>query len=214
LVRFDEVILVVTMLRVNQGSDSLFDIWWDYHAPDAESRFRQMAQQERVTVHFYSDEGKRFSIETENSFRKFFTDLLVLLPKTKPWTEVEFDRALRGFCAQAYPKENLWEMIESGTISKTAKTASDVGIDDYPGIIPPELRPFYAYLGEQGHSIRIIPSTLENEAAKGNPEDYMHPAPVKTVLRCGIRWIKGYPVAPIPFIPGHGLAVPPDDTEL
>ena len=86
-------------------------------------------------------------------------------------------------------------------------------IEDYPDPIPDELRPFYTYLPEQGHCIRIIPSMLEEEATKGNPDKYLYPAPVKTVLRCGIRWVQGYPVAPIPFIPGHGLAVPPDDAE-
>ncbi len=45
---------------------------------------------------------------------------------------------------------------------------------------------------------------LEHDAVAGDPEEYLHAAPVKSVLRCGIRWVKGFPVAPIPYIPGLG----------
>lgn len=216
LIRFDDVLLVLTMIKVGRTDEELFDVWWNYHAPEGLACFRQMSEQERLTVHFYDDKGKSFSIVTENEFRKFFSDLGSLIAKTKPWTEVEFDRAVRGFCAQSYPKENLWQMIEFG--SQIQETSGDPrkgsGIDDYQGSIPYDLRPFYTYVQQQGHCIRVIPSILADRASAGNPEDYLHAAPVKTVLRCGIRWVRGFPVAPIPYIPGHGLAVPPEDEEL
>ena len=213
LVRFDEVLLVVTMIRVQRDSDELFDVWWNYHSPDGLTLFQGMSEQEVLTVHFYNDKGKKFSIEIENDFRKFFSDLQSLFEKTRPWSEVEFDRAVRGFCAQSYPKENLWDMIDMGA-SIREEESSVHGLDTYQGTIPEELKQFYVYTEDQGHCIRVIPSILEDDATRGNPEEHLFPAPVKTVLRCGLRWTRGYPVVPVPFIPGHGLAVPPDDTEF
>ncbi|MFC1835404.1 hypothetical protein ACFL2Q_11825 [Thermodesulfobacteriota bacterium] len=213
LIRFNDVMLVLTMLRVEAEPDELFDIWWDYHSLSAEKHFQLMSEQERLTVHFYNGEGKDFSVDTENAFRKFFGSLPELLKSTDPWSPAEFERAVRGFCAQSYPKENLWEMIQHGPESK-GEGSDTPQADDYPGEIPPELTPFYAYDPQHGHCIRIVPSTFEDEAMKGDVEAYVLPAPVRTVLRGGYRWVKGHPVAAIPFIPGHGLAVPPEDTEL
>jgi len=87
-------------------------------------------------------------------------------------------------------------------------------VDDYPGFIPPDLKDFYVYMHDKGHCIKIIPSNLEAKLEISNPEQFLEAAPVKTVLRCGFRWFRGYPVAPIPLIPGYGLAAPPDDCEF
>lgn len=213
LIKFNDVLLVLTMLRVESGTVEVFDVWWNYYARGAAEQFKKMSQQERLTVHFYSDKGKLFSLDTENTFRKFFTPLPELIEKTGKWTDVEFDRAVRAFCAQAYPKENLWEMMETRQEEEPTRTGP-IGIDDYPGIIPKELHDFYTYIPGEGHCIKIIPSNLEEDALREDPAKFLFPAPVKTVLRCGIRWARGFPVAPIPFIPDHGLAVPPDDKEL
>jgi hypothetical protein len=214
LIRFNDVLLVLTMIRIEGSSVEIFDIWWNYYSRGVSEQFQKMSEQERLTVYFYSERGKLFSLETDNAFRRFFSQLPSVIEKTGSWTEVEFDRAVRGFCAQSYPKENLWEMMEAKQDDQEPTRTGPIGIDDYPGLIPEELHGFYRYIPGQGHSISIIPSNLEDEAVQGDPERFLFPAPVRTVLRCGIRWTKGYPVAPIPFIPGHGLAVPPDDSEL
>ena len=215
LIQFNDVLLVLTMVKVYGPADEMFDIWWNYHSNRGTEHFKSMAEQERLTVHFYSEAGKDFAIDTENGFQRFFSNLGKHFEKVPSWTEVEFDRAVRGFCAQAYPKENLWEMIEIRQEGRQPSSEDKLADNElYFNTLPDELRPFYVYLPDKGHCVRIVPSTFEQEASEGNPEDYLHPAPVKTVLRCGIRWTKGYPVAPIPFIPGHGLAVPPDDQEF
>lgn len=216
LVRFDDVLLVLTMVKIYWPTigEEIFDIWWDYHSGQGFEQFRRMAKQEYLTFHFYSESGKAFSINRENGFKRFFGSLEKHLRKASPWTEVEFDRAVRGFCAQAYPKENLWDMMEFRPEPDYTEDDEVKKTEDYLSSIPENLRPFYAYVPDKGHCIKVIPSAFEHEAEVGNPEDFVHYAPVKTVLRCGIRWIKGYPVAPIPFIPGLGLAVPPDDTEF
>jgi hypothetical protein len=214
LIHFNNVLLVLTMIRTGGDSEELFDIWWNYHSQGGPQYFRRISEQERLVIHFYDDAGNPVSIETENTFRSFFASLPDLLKNTKSWTDIEFDRAVRGFCAQSYPKENLWEMIQFKPSPEDGVHTADGTVDDYPGHIPEDLRPFYVYVPEQGHCIRVIPSMLEEEVMPYNAEDLLQPAPVKTVLRCGIRWVKGYPVAPIPLIPGHGLAVPPEDTEL
>ena len=214
LIKFNDVLLVLTMLRVEAESIELFDLWWNYRSDRESALFKLMAQQERLIVHLYSEQGRYESVETENRFRKFFSSLPELCEQSRDWTEVEFDRAVRGFCAESYPKENLWDLIQLGAEPQYIAENHAQGIEDYPGVIPEQLRAFYDYLPGQGHCIRVIPSMFEDKAMDGNPTEFLFPAPVKTVLRCGIRWAKGYPVAPIPFIPGHGLAVPPDDTEM
>lgn len=216
LIRFNDVLLVVTMVKLDDGSAEFFDIWWNYHETGQERHFERMSEQERLSLHFYGKSGRDFSTYTNNTFKSFFASLPKHFESVKPWTDIEFDRAVRGFCAQSYPKDNLWDMI-----SNPPEMAGISGQDfndfvsghEYPGYIPEELKPFYAYLPEGGHCIKIIPSTFEREAVEADPDSLLLPAPVKTVLRCGIRWVKGYPVAPVPFIPGHGLAVPPEDTE-
>ncbi len=214
VIRFNDVLLVLTMIKVDSNDvDEMFDIWWNYYSPDEADNFRRVSEQDTITIHFYDDQGKGFSLATENSLQKFFKYLDPIFKKAKPWTEIEFDRAVRGFCAQSYPKDNLWEMIE---LRPDGQSASDKpkSADEYDGFIPLDLREFYSYDPVEGHCIRIIPSTLEQDAILGDPEEYLYAAPVKSVLRCGIRWVKGYPVAPIPYIPGVGLAVPPDDKEF
>ena len=214
LIRFDDVLLVVTMLKLQGPSEELFDIWWNYHGPSGKQDFRQMSEQDKLRIHFYSNQGKEFIVDAENGFRKFFAQLGEPLDKAPAWTDIEFHRAVRSFCAESYPKDRLWEMIEFSPESKSPGLKGAFTVDEYPGIIPTELKPFYEYVSDLGHCIKIIPSTNEAEASEGDPASQLLPAPVKTVLRCGVRWKAGHPVAPIPFIPGHGLAVPPDDVEL
>jgi hypothetical protein len=214
LIKFNDVFLVLTMLRVEAESVELFDVWWNYRSDSDSALFKRMAEQETLTVHFFDKQGTYHSVDTENGFRRFFSSLPDLFDQSEDWTEVEFDRAVRGFCAESYPKESLWDIVRLKSETEQVEETKPLGIEDYPGVIPEELKPFYDYLPEQGHCIRVVPSTFEDKAIDGNPKDLLLPAPVKTVLRCGIRWAKGYPVAPIPFIPGHGLAVPPDDAEF
>ncbi len=97
------------MIRVDSdNADELFDIWWNYHSQEGIEDFRRISEQDTITVHFYDDQGKDFSVATQNSFQKFFQYLEPIIKKSKHWTEIEFDRAVRGFCAESYPKENLW----------------------------------------------------------------------------------------------------------
>jgi hypothetical protein len=213
LIRFDDVLLVVTMIRLSGDEGEIFDIWWNYHAADGPEEFERMAEQERLPIHIYTNRPEPSLLEIENSFRKFFKYSTAIFGKTKSWSHVAFDRAIRGFCAQSYPKEKLWDTMEFKAVSGLPEQDRSGTIETYPGIIPDELQSYYAYSPDQGHCIKIIPSMLEHDAERGNPDEYLHAAPVRTVLRCGIRWVRGHPVAPIPFIPGYGLAVPPDDIE-
>lgn len=214
LIRFDEILLVVTMVRTPQAVDGIFDVWWNYHQPGGPDAFKKMAAQERLSNFFYDDDGKRLIVDTDNSFRKFFANLQEILRKTKPWAEIEFDRALRRCCAEFYPRENLWEIVGTKSELFDSRSKMDLDLNMYQGTIPDELKPFYLFSTELGHCLSIIPSNLEHEAEINGPAFYLTPAPIKTVLRGGIRWLRGYPIAAIPFIPGHGLAAPPEDYEF
>lgn len=214
VVRFNDILLVVTMIKLESTEPEFFDIWWDYHSQSGARHFRKMAEQDRLTLHFYDSEGIGSSVDRDNGFQKFFSNLPGILKEVDPWTEIEFDRAVRGFCAEAYPKENLWDMIDlRPDFGETIEGAHD-SLADYMAKVPENLHPFYEYVSDKGHCIRVIPSAFEEEAAEGDPSEFLHPAPVKTVLRCGVRWVNGFPVVPVPFIPGVGLAVPPDDSEF
>lgn len=212
LIQFNEVMLVLTMLKVGQAESELFDIWWNFYSSD--EQFRRMSTQESLSFHFYDETGWTFTTDRENRFKKFFTSLPSLLEKAGRWSESQFDRAVRGFCSQSYPKENLWDLILHGPHPEELDITAPPGLETYPGHVPDELRPYYTYHEELGHCIRVAPSMLEQDVLAGNGEENLLPAPVKTVLRGGVRWVNGYPVAPIPFIPGYGLAVPPEDQEM
>ncbi len=214
LVKFNDVLLVLTILKINNSDGDIFDVWWNFHAPNGPSWFSRMSKQEDIIVHLCDEHGARSTIKITNEFRKFFGYLLRVLDHASPWTEIEFDRAVIGFCAENYPKSSLWDMVQSDSSRTESDKRQSHSVNDYPGFIPLDLRDFYRYEPEMGHCVSIIPSNREDEAASLNIEDFLEPAPVKTVLRCGVRWIKGYPVAPIPFIPGHGLAIPPEDVEF
>lgn len=214
MIKFNDVLLVLTMLRTQESHDEIFDLWWNYHSMEGHREFEILSRQERIPVYFCLRDGQKQFTEIDNKFRKFFSQLAPVMERTQPWTEVEFERALRGFCAEAYPREHLWESLDLKEQIEEAGEKVGGGLDNYSGRIPEDLKDYYVYSIERGHCITVIPSIMEENARSGNPGDYLHAAPIKTVLRCGIRWIRGYPVAPIPFIPGHGLAVPPDDVEL
>jgi hypothetical protein len=212
VIHHNDVLLVLTMIGISEGMDEYFDVWWNYHAPAAANDFRLMSRQDTLEIHFCGESGPEVSLLVDNEFKNFFTSLPGVMAKTNPWTDIEFDRAVRGFCAKSYPLENLWGLISAP--EPEASAAAKDGAAGYQGFIPPELQGFYTYNEGSGHCIMVIPSMLAAEAEAGNPSALLHPAPVRTVLRCGFRWLKGHPVAPIPFIPGHGLAVPPEDTEM
>ena len=104
LIKFDDVLLVLTMLRVEGDEEELFDIWWNYHARGGMEHFRRMAEQENVTIHFYNEEAQGFSVNRENGFRRFFNSVPDVIRQSQQWTDIEFDRALRGFCARIVPE--------------------------------------------------------------------------------------------------------------
>ena len=78
LIKFDDVMLVLTMLRVEGDEEELFDIWWNYHAQGGMEHFRRMSEQENVTIHFYDEEaqgllrqqGKRLSENSSTRCRR------------------------------------------------------------------------------------------------------------------------------------------------
>ncbi|MFH0957465.1 MAG: hypothetical protein V1897_02065 [Pseudomonadota bacterium] len=214
LVQFDRVLLVLTMLKLNNSDRHIFDIWWNYHAPDGPSSFEKMSQQDHLKVHLCDEHSALSEFRTTNSFKKFFASLLRLLDRSNPWTEVEFERAVAKFCAENHPKQSLWSTVERSFLNPEIETEHQLHPEGYPGFIPYDLRAFYVYTPDMGHCIKVIPSNLENEVKTADPQEFLLAAPVRSVLRCGFRWLRGFPVAPIPFIPGHGLATPPEDIEF
>lgn len=214
LVQFNKVLLVLTMLKLNNNDKDIFDIWWNYHAPDGPALFEKMSKQEYIKVHLCDERTTLSVLRTTNGFKKFFASLLRVLERSGSWTEVEFERAVAKFCAENHPKKSLWSMVQRSFLNPEIETNRQLNPEDYPGFIPYDLRAFYVYTPDMGHCIKVIPSNLEIEVQTADPNQFLLAAPVRSVLRCGFRWLRGFPVAPIPFIPGHGLATPPEDIEF
>ena len=81
----------------------------------------------------------------------------------------------------------------------------------YPFPLPKELKGFYCYTVDGGHSIIVV---LENEYRAGEPvENFLVPAPVKTVLKVGYTIREGYVWCKIPYSKEIGLVTDEEDTE-
>ncbi|WP_130855687.1 hypothetical protein [Olivibacter jilunii] len=82
----------------------------------------------------------------------------------------------------------------------------------YHSPIPEELRPWYCYTTDGGHSILAL---IESHFDPENEEllDEMCPCPVKSVLR-KYRIFKGYPVVPLEYNDDIGLVTDTEDDEF
>ena len=47
LIRFNDVLLVLTMLKVDGELEELFDMWWNYCAPEGSEYFEKISRQEK-----------------------------------------------------------------------------------------------------------------------------------------------------------------------
>ena len=82
----------------------------------------------------------------------------------------------------------------------------------YPHPLPDNLIPFYCYTRDGGHSLLVV---LENEYQAGkDPERFIIPAPVKTVLRAGYQCKDGLLWTTLPYEPESGLVVEEGDLEF
>jgi len=80
----------------------------------------------------------------------------------------------------------------------------------YPRPLPGELQPFYCYPLDCGHSILILPAAFRDRRPV---EDWLVPAPVKTVLERGWETVDGVPCVEVEYSAELGLVVPPGNEE-
>ncbi len=81
----------------------------------------------------------------------------------------------------------------------------------YPRPLPDDLRPFYCYPADSGHSIIVV---LANVIPAGaDPWQYAVPAPVRSVLRAGWTVRGGLPWCTLPYDQDLGLLTPDEETE-
>ncbi|GAA3086433.1 hypothetical protein GCM10020000_86380 [Streptomyces olivoverticillatus] len=85
----------------------------------------------------------------------------------------------------------------------------------YHSPLPSDLEPWYCYTVDGGHSIAVAVDTgdLGEAPTRQQLEDHLCPAPVKSVIRAGVRWHDGFPVCTLPYDPQLGLTTPPEDDE-
>jgi hypothetical protein len=81
----------------------------------------------------------------------------------------------------------------------------------YPQTLPPELQRWYCYPLDGGHS--IVVAIASRYASDRSPEEFLVPAPVKTVLR-GYESRDGYIVVDLPYNNDVGLITPAGDEEF
>ena len=81
----------------------------------------------------------------------------------------------------------------------------------YPGDVPTQLKPWYAYCSDGGHC--IVCCLKQDYKEDGDLSDYLLPVPVKSVLR-GYTMRRGYVVVDLPYSPELGLITPHEDDEF
>lgn len=80
----------------------------------------------------------------------------------------------------------------------------------YPGNIPAEIQPWYAYCADGGHC--IVCCLAQHYEDEGDLTSELLPVPVKSVLR-GYEIKRGYVLVTFPYNPSYGLITPPEDDE-
>jgi hypothetical protein len=81
----------------------------------------------------------------------------------------------------------------------------------YPHPLSAQIEPWYCYTVDGGHSICVI---IMSQVKPGEPlEDFLVPAPVKTVLRAGVAKRNGFLWCDLPYDDTRGLVVPEGDNE-
>jgi hypothetical protein len=85
----------------------------------------------------------------------------------------------------------------------------------YPRPLPEDLKPWYCFTVDGGHSIVVALDTgdLGEAPTRKELEDSVCPAPVKSVLRAGWRMYDGFPICTLPYDPDLGLVTPEADDE-
>lgn len=81
----------------------------------------------------------------------------------------------------------------------------------YPTTLPEELSSWYCYTSDGGHSVVIAVKSKYHR--KSTPDEFLVPAPVKTVLR-GYEQRDGYILVDLPYDTVLGLVVPEGDDEF
>jgi len=81
----------------------------------------------------------------------------------------------------------------------------------YPTPLPEEIRGWYFYVLDCGHSVLCLLSA-DWDIALSAPSDYLTPIPVKTVLR-GYRMQEGFVIVDVPYDPELGALPDEADSE-
>lgn len=77
----------------------------------------------------------------------------------------------------------------------------------YPNIIPNDIISHHVYLLDAGHSIMCVLRMHWDDAAKGDPNDYELPVPIKYVLEKGYQINGDYIIVDAPYDSELGLDV-------
>ena len=96
-------------------------------------------------------------------------------------------------------------------IIQRALGASLVPGKTYPRPLSAQIEAWYAYTVNGGHSICVVPIS---QVKPGEPlEDFLVPAPVKTVLRAGVAKRSGFLWCNLDIDAEFGLVAPEGDSE-
>ncbi len=82
----------------------------------------------------------------------------------------------------------------SSNVRKSVFDMQAITLDnEYPGVLPDELKQFHYYFAREGHVIMIIPRNYLQIALKeDNLDDYEIQIPVKYVLEKGYEFVEGH----------------------
>lgn len=109
----DGVLLIPVLLSIGTVSpEHIWEVWINHHQHDAISPLFLLAEQDRLTIHFYDHATTPVcSIQTSNGLRDFSIEAVRRLADAPRWTMAEFDRARQKTYKRWPSVMDLWNEI-------------------------------------------------------------------------------------------------------
>lgn len=141
----------------------------------------------------------RYDARINNIYSRYSVNKLVSMAKIYDCTDV----SVNVDEVKQEPQNTFW-------IKKAQLTRYVNLFKTYPTELPEELKPYYCYTVDGGHSLIALLTQFANKKKK---DGYLVPACVKTVLRNGYEIKDGYLICDIPYNKDTGLEEPEEDFE-
>lgn len=108
----DKVATVLIMARFALNWDLLYDCWFNFHAPDGEFIFEDMARQENMIFKFYNTREEKRSLAIPNRFKETFAGhIKKIKAEFEPWSMADFDHLKNSIYIDYPDGRSLWNAL-------------------------------------------------------------------------------------------------------